>query len=285
MPPVPAHCRRLSTTASRHFISKFSKQLTSTLPKAPKVEVLTPIGQKTPPRADENTGDHRTVSQKYRDMMDKQKNKQRQHELEYELSKSGMYELKTWEFTKGKLFHAPQHEFSAAESLYFPNFACEDLSSAQVGPHISLASRLRGKLSVVRCFTSQLAEKESRKFFQAEPGLNYLDDYAQFLQRYSNAQIVDVNVVQNMAKGLIVRLFKFSIKLSLPKQRQDCYFIAPKSLIPLKVRDLIKFDNSYVGFVYVVDRNCKVRWACCGVPTEDEIATLWRVLDSLSKEK
>jgi ATPase complex subunit ATP10 len=33
-------------------------------------------------------------------------------------------------------------------------------------------------------------------------------------------------------------------------------------------------DNKIVGYVYLVDKNCKVRWAGCGTATDEEVESL-----------
>lgn len=47
--------------------------------------------------------------------------------------------------------------------------------------------------------------------------------------------------------------------------------------------------NKHIGYIYLVDENCKIRWAGCGFATEDEDVSLQNctrvLLQRLSKGK
>lgn len=277
------HVRYLSSTRPAHFIGKFNKQLAATKPKEfVVVQLNRPIGLPTPPKDTDNNGDLRTVREKFSDFMDREKNKVRQAELEKEISKSGMYDVYTFRKTGGKFFKSPPAYWKAEKALYFPNFFGETLVSSTSKPTTPV---LKGSVSVVRVFTSMLGDKSSRAFFQTAEG-DYMtkDGYNRFKELYPTAQIVDINVTENATKAIFIKMSKSGLRSQLHPDRHDKYFIVPRKTIPLDIREQIHMDNTYGGFIYVLDHEGKIRWAVCGDADEKDKAMLWRTVRGLQRE-
>lgn len=275
--------RGFSTTHRAAFIGKFTQQLAATKPKRHVVETLNvPIGLEKAPEVTDNQGDMRSVTQKFKDFMDRDKNRLRQKELEKEIAKSGMYDLYTYRNTKGKLFNSPPAYWKSEKALYFPNFHGEDLTSSRPRPTLDT---LLGKISVVRVFTSQMGDKSSQGFFKTSEA-NYLspEGYTRFLELYPKAQIIDINITENATKALFVKMSKSNLAKMNHKDRTDKYFIVPRKTIPLDIREQIKLDNTYGGFIYVLDPSMKIRWAVCGDAEDKEKNMLWRTVRGLHKE-
>jgi ATPase complex subunit ATP10 len=275
--------RRFSTTRPVQIIGKFNKQLAATKPKEHVVKQLTrPIGFEKPPNDSDNRGDLRTVREKFSDFMDREKNRQRQAELEREISKSGMYDVYTFRKTGGKFFTSPPAYWKAEKALYFPNFVGETLKS---GVPNGTTSTICGHVTIVRVFTSLTGDKSSRGFFQTSEG-NYMtpDGYSRFRELYPHAQIVDINVTENAIKALFIKMSKAGLRKQLHQDRHDKYFIVPRKTLSLDLREAIHMDNTYGGFVYVLDHNGKIRWAVCGEADEKDKAVLWRTVRGLQRE-
>lgn len=49
----------------------------------------------------------------------------------------------------------------------------------------------------------------------------------------------------------------------LGSENWDKYFLVEKGLT-MELRDMIGLLNSKVGYIYLLDRECKIRWAGCG---------------------
>lgn len=285
--PIRSHIpigRYFSTTSSSFFIGKLNKQLQATTPKEHVVVTLNkPIGVTEPPKDTDNSPvDPRSIKQKYKDFMDPEKNKDRQAELEKEMSRSGLYDVYVYRQTKGKLFYPPQSYWKAEKSLYFPNFVGEDLLSSKLKGSTSL---LKGKVSVVRVFTSDIGEKASKDFFKVGD-VDYLtiEGYKKFLESNPSSQIVDVNITENGFKGFFVKASKAGIRKIFPESRHDKYLIVPKKGLNIDVRESIHLLNNYTCFIYVVDYKSRIRWATCGEPDEAERNLLWRTVRGLERE-
>lgn len=277
--------RQFSTAQTSQFFGKLNKQLSATKPKAHIVTTLTkPIGFPEAPQPTDNNGDQRSVTQKFRDFLNRDKNKERQKELEREISKSGMYDVYTYRKTNGKLFYSPPSYWRAEKSLYFPNMQGEDLTSSKTK---QICNILQGKVSVVRIYTSQIGEKSSQTFFKvSEDQESYLSKkgYEDFLAKYPRSQIVDINVTENALKASFVQISKGNLRFLNHPARHDKYFIVPKKTLSLDLRETIHCDNTYGGFIYVLDHEAKIRWVGCGEASKEERDLLWRTVRGLERE-
>ncbi|CCH46142.1 Mitochondrial ATPase complex subunit ATP10 [Wickerhamomyces ciferrii] len=276
--------RLFSTSSTQFFLGKLNKQIQATTPKKHVVEQLQkPLGVIEQPKDTDNpASDPRNLKQKYRDFMDPVKNQARQEELQKEMSRSGMYDVYTYRQTKGKMFLSPPSYWKAEKALYFPNFSGEGLSSSKIR---GTTSTLKGKISVVRVFTSQVAEDSIKKYFELLDA-NYLTKpgYEQFLKDHPTSQFVDINVTENAFKAAFVQLSKSGIKKSLHEKRHDNYFIVPRKSLHIDLREQIQLLNPYTGYIYVVDHEGRIRWAACGQPGENDKNVLWRTVRGLEKE-
>lgn len=281
---APVGYRQFSTSSTLFFFGKLNRQLNATAPKPHVVETLhKPIGVETKPKDTDNPfRDPRGIVQRWRDFMDPVKNKERQEILEREMARSGMYDVYTFRHTRGKLFHSPPTYWKAEKSLYMPNFTGQDLQSSKVK---GTSSTLKGKISVVRMFSSKVGEEKSQSYF-SYPDKNYLtpEGYETFLESYPNSQIVDINVTENALKALFVKMSKSGIRKTLHKSRMDKYFIVPKKGLDINIRESIQFINSFSGFIYVLDQEGRIRWAACGDANDSERNLLWRTVRALEKE-
>ncbi|KAH3669176.1 hypothetical protein WICMUC_005015 [Wickerhamomyces mucosus] len=276
--------RSFSTATNLKFIGKLNKQLAATRPKEHVVTTLNkPIGFQEPPKVTDNNGDQRSISQKFKDFLNREKNKERQKELEKEISKSGMYDIYTYRKTNGKLFLSPPAYWKAEKSLYFPNFFGETLETSK---SISTTPLLKGKVSVIRVYTSQIGEKSSQSFFRFPDHTDYLNPkgYDQFLEKYSNSQIIDINVTENALKALFIQISKSGLRKLNHPSRYNKYFIVPRKTLSLDLREAIHCDNTYGGFIYVLDHEGRIRWVSCGEATDNERNLLWRTVRGLEKE-
>jgi ATPase complex subunit ATP10 len=89
----------------------------------------------------------------------------------------------------------------------------------------------------------------------------------------SIAQQVEINVETNWLKALLVRLFMGSTRRRYPTEQHGRYFLVTKGFSgPLQ--EQIGMMNGMVGYVYLLDEACKIRWAGCGLATPDELTSL-----------
>jgi ATPase complex subunit ATP10 len=154
---------------------------------------------------------------------------------------------------KGKSWFAPTSIFRADKALYFPNLMGRTLTTSE---RVNTTNTLVGRISVVSVFSSTWAERQTTTFvdslMQDVPAL-----------REGKAQRVDINIEENWLKAALVKMFLGGLRKRLPQGQHDKYFLVTKGLTP-ELRHNIGLWNSKVGYVYLLDENCRIRWAGSG---------------------
>jgi len=84
--------------------------------------------------------------------------------------------------------------------------------------------------------------------------------------------MLQINLQENPLKGFLVSLFLSSIRSRVPPDLQSTYLVSRQNME--YVREPMGMINKHVGYVYLVDENCKIRWAGCGFALEGEDQSL-----------
>lgn len=219
----------------------------------------------------------------FREMFDNAKTSKRTEELELEFSKSGFYDVYTFRKTKGKLFLSPASYWRKDKALYFPHLHGRSLSDSSTQ---NVEDCMRGKISVVRMFTSEVGDELVKSYFrQGEE--DYLRDEAKLNTAGDpvHTQIVEVNLVENFMKSLIVKMSLGKIRKSVPEARHSRYFVCERDQLPFLVREELQMNNLYTGYVVVVDPDLRIRWMGCGGADQREFNLLWKCVRGLQREQ
>lgn len=199
---------------------------------------------------------------------------------------------------RGKLWIAPPRLFRADLSLWFPNFFGRTL--LQKGPEgrkpRDTTPILEGRpASVVAIFSSVWAENQTLSFVapSANPELHELLQESQQSETPSGsdggvsgragAQLVRLNIETNPIRAWLVSLFKGSLRRKLGRDAWNKYFLV-RNEPSEEIREAIGLLNSKVGFVYLVDSRCRIRWAASGMAEGEERASLVRGVKRLLAE-
>ncbi|EGE00222.1 hypothetical protein TESG_07538 [Trichophyton tonsurans CBS 112818] len=239
-----------------------------------------PLGLPYAPEEGQNTGvDTRTLRQRGGDLVDKEKYQQRQSELIKEYSKPYYREWHRMNYHSGKVFICNPRLFKEDFSLYFPNLFGRTLLRSNPMQHTTPV--LRGKISLVRVFASLWAESQTVTFVgeKENPELQkIIADAGPLVQK------VDINNEDNRLKALLVRLFMGSMRRKMPSEQHGRYFLVRKGFTNY-LKDQIGMLNGKVGYVYLLDENCKIRWAGSSIAGAEELESLNRGLQKLVSEK
>ncbi|MCJ1284742.1 Mitochondrial ATPase complex subunit atp10 [Xylographa opegraphella] len=223
-----------------------------------------PLGLREPPSAGQNTGiDPRTWRQRRDDFLNYDKHLERRASLTRQVAKP---------------FISPPTLIRAPKALYFPNLHGRTLLS----PSADTTPLLRGKTSLVALFCGTWAERQAQTFLGSPPAPHpslapLLAAHADVLQR------VDINMEDNALKAVLIRLFMPSLRRQLPRAQHARYFLVRRGVTDV-IREALGVRNGKVGYVYLVDSECRIRWAGSGPAGAGEVDSLVRGVGRLVGE-
>lgn len=178
--------------------------------------------------------------------------------------------------SKGKTFIAPSKLFKANAAHYFPNLQGVTLASPKFRQDTTTV--LKDKISVVSVFSSTWAERQTSSFVSRKDNEALHDQ----LERGAEvAQRVDINIEDNRLKAWLIRLFMPRMRRQFAEEAHGRYFVVTKGVTEV-IKDQIGLLNGKVGYVYLVDRECRIRWAGGGPAQPEEKAALVRGLSRLA---
>lgn len=170
-------------------------------------------------------------------------------------------------------------------ALYFPNLEGMTLEGRGIGWGKTWGQTtpvLRGRVSVVGMVHTSWAEDQVKSFVGAgeNPELYKLVTAE---AEEGGAQFVTVNVEENPLKALMVRLFFGRLRRAREQGEWGRYFLNRRGLSD-EIRDALAMWNSKVGYVYLVDKECRIRWAGNGYAQPQEKESLVRCVRRLVAE-
>ena len=179
---------------------------------------------------------------------------------------------------KGKSFLAPPRIFKSDKALYFPNLHGQTLIK-KTGLRDTTPT-LEGKISVVSVFSSAWAEGQVASFVAEKKNPEL---HEEIRNSGGVAQMVNLNIEENALKAVLIRLFMPSLRRKILAADWGRYFIIRRGLTQ-ELRDAIGLLNSKVGYVYLLDKHCRIRWAGSGICEPDEKDGLVRSTRRLIEE-
>ena len=142
-------------------------------------------------------------------------------------------------------------------------------------------TQLRGSISVVNLFSSVWAESQVATFTGPEQNPGLVEAMA---SGGKLVQMIDINLEENRLKAFLVKMFMWRMRQKLPKQQHSRYFLVQKGFVQA-LKETIGMMNSKVGYVYLVDSECRIRWAGSGPAEKSELEGLNAGVRKLIEEK
>ena len=246
-----------------------------------------PLGLPYPPEAGQNSPhDTRSWSERGQEFADKDKALERRRVYLRTYLRPYFQEWKRLDLNRGKVFRSNERMFRRDKALYFPNIVGQTLVKrwGQVEDSVGV---MRGKISIVGMHSGRWAEEQVDGFVSPQK-----NEELQGIMKGSGGlvQRVDFNIQDRWDRWLVVWLSKGGIRRQLPRERWGRYFVVklPRDIrkgLTEETRDAMGLLNSHVGFVYLVDSECKIRWAASGDPWEGEVEGLNNAVRRLIEEE
>lgn len=182
---------------------------------------------------------------------------------------------------RGKSFLAPPRLIRRERAGYFPNLHGYTLEDP--GGVADTTDVLRGRVSLVSVFSGKWADDQTRTFVT--------DDNDLFLRggrggasgreteeiegegKAAPIQRVEVNLEEGRMRAWLVRMSVGGLQRMRPASEWQQYFVVRRG-VTASVREHLGMANGKVGYVYLTDEECRVRWAGCGDATEGERESL-----------
>lgn len=179
---------------------------------------------------------------------------------------------------KGKTFIAPSKLFRADKALYFPNLHGVTLASPRDPQDTTTV--LEDRVSVVSVFSSTWAERQTATFVNEHDN----GELRKTLEEGKEvAQQVRINIEDNTLKAWLIQIFMPGLRRRISEHSHGKYFVIRKGITE-DIKDKIGLLNSKVGYVYLVDRQCKIRWAGSGRAEPSEKESLVKGVSKLVEE-
>ncbi|CCL99591.1 uncharacterized protein FIBRA_01609 [Fibroporia radiculosa] len=202
----------------------------------------------------------RSWAQTRDELMDQEKRMEKRRHLLKAATKGYFTDLNATRRHGGKTWVAPKVMIREDKALYFPDISGTTLTSK---PNVHTTSLCAGKVSIIAMLSTRISELQTASFIKPT--------HSQF-SSHPHYQFVQINLQENLLKSLLVSLFTSSIRKSVPENLWDKYLVSSQNMDYL--RDDMGMANRHVAYIYLVDQQCRIRWAGCADPMPQEVEAL-----------
>lgn len=192
-------------------------------------------------------------------------------------------------FHKGKVFVANERLFRAEHALYFPNFFGKTLDRnaerrdeefGYNGFGRNTCESMYGKVSVVSIVSNKWAEDQVATFCSKEVNKRLWDVIN---ENKDIVQRIEINIETNFIKWWLLQWFASNLRKSRSEEEQQRYFMVKRGVSDV-MKEAIGLLNDKGGYVYLVDPNCKIRWAGSAEALDAERESMVKGLKRLVEE-
>ncbi|KAG7094720.1 hypothetical protein E1B28_005540 [Marasmius oreades] len=186
--------------------------------------------------------------------------RERKHLVKEAVTKGYFHDLNKTRKHGGKTWIAPKVLIREDRALYLPDISGKCLAD---GSEKHTTTMCFGRITLLSLLSTRISEFHSASFTKLA------------IERFSHHplfQHIQINTQSNALKSFLVHLLRRSLRSSIPTEQHPLYLLSSQNLEYL--REPMGIDNDRVGYVYLVDEDCKVRWAGCADATAEEARAL-----------
>ncbi|KAJ2661484.1 Mitochondrial ATPase complex subunit atp10 [Coemansia sp. RSA 1200] len=217
------------------------------------------IGQSQPAEDIRRISIKEKAEQTWRNILSPEKNLENRAKIIGEIGESYFQNILDLRKNGAKLFTAPSHLIPANKAKFLPNIEGKTLS----GKDVDVAALCRGKTTLLTIEFVKFAEKHT---------MSYINVFEKAFTEGNKAQVIQVNVEENYAKGLVLRLSLPYVRRGIPKHRHDGYVVHYGAVDSIK--KMLGIANPLIGYAFLVDSKTRVRWYANGEAASEESETM-----------
>ncbi|KAJ2548384.1 hypothetical protein EV175_004853, partial [Coemansia sp. RSA 1933] len=223
------------------------------------------IGQSSPAERIEKVSIKDQATQKFRDVLSPEKNLESRSKIIGEIGESYFQNILDLRKNGAKLFMAPNQLIPANKARFLPNLEGKTLT----GKAVDVSELCKGKTTLLTIEFVKFAEKHTMSFISV---------FEQAFSGIGGAQVVQVNIEENWAKAMVLKMCLPVVRRNIPKHRHASYVVRYGGVESLKT--MLGIANPLIGYAFLVDKNTRVRWYANGEAVNDESS----IMVALTKE-
>ncbi|KAJ2747695.1 Mitochondrial ATPase complex subunit atp10 [Coemansia sp. BCRC 34301] len=213
------------------------------------------VGLDTPAGRVEHKPLKTQLEQKFRDVLSPEKNLESRAKIIREIGTSHFQNILDLRNNGDKLFEAPAQLIHANKAKFLPNLEGKTLT----GANVDIIDLCRDKTTLLTIEFVKFAEKHTRSFINVFEAA-YMGN--------PKVQVVQINIEENWAKAVVLRMCLPYVRRAIPKHRHATYVVHYGGVESL--RNTLGIANPLIGYAFLVDSMTRVRWYANGEAVQSE---------------